>query len=362
MAAVPQASGEAAAPPSSPPSRLERRDSMRSGIGAYPSAVVAQYYLYTRDFRSAYAVHSDNISAAQPQPPITTTARPMSLDGENLLGMFTETEIAAGVPYLVFGPSDDPDENNEPRHSTHTVSSQETCETFRRAKCVRLIAGKSDPDEIKHIVYKQLLSDNIDELIFRYAGKESLPAEHISVVRNEHCLEILLKGMIGKVCGIPLTTDLVNEITSLSNSLRRNVTLHSAYHRVSRIQTFLHTIVVIKHGPDAHLRLPVHHMRNLLSAARLHLGIRDIRRDDHNYLAEIIKRSNDEAEKEYLNPRDANLRQGAAYRKHWRVRHIKPVSYYLSVEVRRKLTQIQSLTTEAGLERFQHEILSIYSR
>ena len=179
-------------------------------------------------------------------------------------------------------------------------------------------------------------------------------------VYQDKCIEILIKGFLKKFGRLQLLEELVDEISNLAKRIYINDDLDSAYDRVGRVQEFVHRKINKAHGDHAHLRLPVRGIRNLLSASRLHLNLVDIKKRDPLYLTYIIGKSEKQAYAECVNPRPFYPREGVQYKKNWRVRHIKPVSYYSSLLARKRMLAIRQIDNALPLEEFRERILLAY--
>ena len=64
---------------------------------------------------------------------------------------------------------------------------------------------------------------------------------------------------------------------------------------------------------------------------------------------------------EYFNPRVTELREGQHFIPRWRVRHIKPLSYFYTKSKRLKIARIYNLDEQLPLEEYSQAALEIYA-
>ena len=227
-------------------------------------------------------------------------------------------------------------------------------------EAIKLIAGLDNCAQIKNKLIKKIFHDNLDDMIIRYAEIESLPKEHVKIVKLNNCLEILIKGFFKKVGGFVLTSNLIDEIDSFIESIYINDDLKIVYERVSEIQRFIHENIDFKYGSNAHQKLPVKHIKNLLSASRLHLNIYDIKYMDSCPLILLIERSNEASTAEKINNKKISLPKGKKYIKNWRVRHMRPLLYFNYESVKIKIQNIYELDDKLPINEFKNNILDAY--
>jgi hypothetical protein len=232
---------------------------------------------------------------------------------------------------------------------------------WRKSKAIMLIAGLHNNDQIFNKIIKSLLYDGLEVLAKRYARSESLPLAYVQVALENEGLEILIKNYLKHEIGEVLTAERVNEIKKLSSCLHINDDLEIVYDRVSKIQSFIHKKANEKNGENAYTKLPVEETKNLLSAARLHLSIFDIKNKDINYLFNEIKASKIASLAEITNPRKVILPEGKKNIKNWRVRHLRSTTYFLPVSVRGMINEIFRIEKNLPSYEFIRRVLEIYS-
>lgn len=117
----------------------------------------------------------------------------MSCDADNLLGCFTELEIAAGVPSLVYGRSSGY-LDEEKILDDGARARGNSIDRNKESEAMRLLAGLEDKSAMRKVLYRKVLSNSIDYMIMRYAKKEELPVQYLKLVKEGSCLSILIRG------------------------------------------------------------------------------------------------------------------------------------------------------------------------
>lgn len=243
----------------------------------------------------------------------------------------------------------------------------------RRYQAAKAIAAETSVEKMKRKLIRLCHVDDLEYAMRRYAQHEDLPSEHVELCRRNNCLEILVKGILGKVAGIPITNGLAEEIGAVCQDIRVNANLDITYARVGLIQEFIHRKVQALVEENAHLTLPRKHMKNLLSAARLHLNIYDIKARDYNYLQSIRVASKtavrlEEAyagSKQPPYPRNVYW-DGSSMQKQfdikWRVRHMRPIEHYFKRRSRRAIEKIDALKPSINLARSRQRLTELYAK
>lgn len=297
----------------------------------------------------------------------------VSFDNSDMLGAFTELEIAAGVPDLAFGTNrtikgggfgydiDEEVSECDGGALTEYQSAREISATRMSEKCDSL-------EKFKVMLVNKVINEEMDYIIARYSKKEALPDIYHGLVRQDQCLEVLIKGMLGKVAKINITSSLESEVKEVVCSILLNEEMQTPYTRVGKLQRFIHGKVDEEYGESSCAKLPRVHMRNLLSAARLHLSIREISENNLKYFNHIMQKCSAEAEGEYKrDSQDASLRfvflaAGKRYYPKWKVRHLRHISYYLKESSRSLISEIQEVNNEGGFsdKDAREKLISLY--
>lgn len=139
-------------------------------------------------------------------------------------------------------------------------------------------------------------------MIKKYTQDEKLPNEYVNLAKQPNCIRILIKGFLKQKCKLDLTKELIEEIDELIQLLYLNFNLDIVYDRVGSIQEYIHTKIQEKNGKNSHFNLDQQDMKNLLSTARLHLNIYDIKNKSIDSLIDIIRKTNYFIECEYNEP------------------------------------------------------------
>ena len=273
----------------------------------------------------------------------------------------TETEIACGCRWsLLDWDGQEPDLRRDKAASVRKViSEEEAIRSDRLSKGAKLIAGLNGATQIQRRLIYQLMLENSEDAINRYLKKEGVPAIYQPLVTLDDCIETLIRGIFYKVCRMRRSADLDREIKALNNSLRENSQHLIAYERVGLIQHFIHRKVEKAFGNQS--SLPVHHMRNLLSVARLHLSLHDLVSKDEAHALLLDDLSSARAAIEYFTPTETILPEGKTYYPRWRVRHLRPLSYFYQQFWRQRILDIKKLDLCMDPQRYAELALNIYA-
>lgn len=286
----------------------------------------------------------------------------MSLDSwdDNCL---TPLERAAGVGRLLRGGTRcqcgqwecDLDHSHEPDEQKKKI---ENSEKFKAA--AKLVAGLNSNREIKLELIHKVYHDSLQSAIVRFMTKEKLPGYYATILKSSVCIDRLVEGILYKVCKIEPATTVANQISSLSSSLRKNASRLTAYDRVTHIQQFIHHTVDQHFGVGAAQSIPVIPMQNALCAARLHFNISDVIDRKSSYIEYIDTVSNASLQLEYDDPRPSTALSGKRSWPRWRVRHLRPLSYYFPKNHRATIQALKKLDENALPEDFINNAILLY--
>lgn len=274
----------------------------------------------------------------------------MSYESSGIVGCLTELEIRVGVEALL-----------ETSGWGGRLSSREVRRASLLKEVAKLIAGLENKKQIKQRLICRVMRDNVDWAISRYFEYEAIPFDYLKIVRSGDCIETLIKGIFYKVCKIRRSDLLDIEVSELCEALKKNNSLSIVYDRVGIIQKFVHGKVDKFCGEGAHDLLPVKHMRNLLSVARLHLNISDIQSKDENYAVYMDSLSKLASDFEYFHPSNPTLLPGKRIIPKWRVRHLKPLSHFYRINACETIAELQGLSEKLPLEVFATKAFEIYA-
>lgn len=198
-----------------------------------------------------------------------------------------------------------------------------------------------------------------------YAEDERLPNECVQLALQPGSLPILLKGFIKKIFKVVITEDISREIMLLCDAIYLNDELSIVYDRVGRIQKFIHKFAVVEYGFNAHHKLPHRLMRNLLSTARLHLNIMDMKYREANDLFYIFRKSKEMSDLERVNPQPAFIPEGKRFIKNWKTIHLMPLLQYQETSMVDKVIAILSINDEdyekeGGVDEVKELMIDIY--
>lgn len=275
----------------------------------------------------------------------------------------TPLERAAGVGRLLRGGSRchcgewecDLDHPHEPDERKKKI---ENSAKFKAA--AKLIAGANSNREVKLALIHKVYHDSLQSAIVRYMTKERLPGYYATILKSSDCIDRLIEGILYKVCKIEPANTLADQIVKLSSSLRKNASRLTAYDRVTNVQQFIHYTVDQRFGIGAARSIPVVPMKNALSAARLHFNIADVTDRQPSYTEYIDTVSNASLQLEYYDPRPSTALSGKRSWPRWRVRHLRPLSYYFPQNHRAAIQALKKLDENTPSEEFIHDAVILY--
>lgn len=225
----------------------------------------------------------------------------------------------------------------------------------------KLVAGLSGNREIKLALIQKVHQDSLESAVVRYMAKEGLPGYYAAILKSPICIDRLVEGVLYRVCKLKASQTLTEQIGVLSDSLRGNASRLAAYDRVTIMQQFIHRTVDQYLGVGAARAIPVLPMKNALSAARLHLGIFDVIDCGPGYVAYIDSLSTAAWQLENDEPRQSTAPFGKRSWLRWRVRHLRPLSYYYPVERRALLQALRDLDESTPSDQFVSAAILLYA-
>lgn len=261
------------------------------------------------------------------------------------LGGFTDDEIAAGVPGLVYGRSD----AYEPR--TSKVDSA----LYRAVDQVTariLVSPLQSPDAVLSRLSQYVVDGEKDAIVARYAAREQLPGEFVAAAIRPDGAVILLKGGLKKLAEIYPSPEIVASIVELNDRLHRNADQRTVYARVGDVQCFFHAMAH-QDTPGSQLDLPNRLMRHVLSAMRLHLSLRGMLGDSPGYWETIWKAEIAAAGEEAENPGAGFIPIGKRRIRLWRVPQMRPLTHFASPTARAILETLHALPRDLPLPRYR---------
>ena len=277
----------------------------------------------------------------------------MGYDDE-LRGMLSETELkhvglelARAILFSDYDGSDDDEERFDDdalRSASPFVPSAPAIDASRLKGAARIVAGLTAKSAVRAKLVQQLMREETDAAIASYLWRERIPAPYHALVRLDDCIEILVRGIFYKVMALPRKAALDAEIDRLCASLKANEEKLIAYERVGVLQRFMHEKLRVHSDAGPGERVRVAPMRCLLSVARLHLNLVDLKARDAGYAIYMDEVSSARASLEYLSPSTPPPpAEGKRIYPRWRVRHMRPLSYFYSRKARRRLSALLTL-------------------
>lgn len=259
---------------------------------------------------------------------------------------WTELEISIGLPMAmeIGWPEDefsDPSRNDEWRPS------------FNIENIEILVSGLNTPTEVRSRISQFLIENERDEISLRYAQKEGLPDEfRIASLRND-AIPILIKSYIRKILEVYPDEEVNSKIIKLTKEINENSNKRTPFERIKSIQEYIHNVADEYHGKGSHLDLPTKPTRNLLSACRLHIGLKESIAPGTIYWGGIWDSENNDSETEYNNPKAGFIPNNKKRMKWWRVPQMKPISNYASRETRMILKNLSEIPVAMDIDSYR---------
>lgn len=289
----------------------------------------------------------------------------MGYDDE-LRGMLSETEIehvGLGLARaILFGGYDGVDNDEErfdddaPRLASSMVPatpSAPAVDASRLKEAARIVGGLTVKSAVRAKLVQHLMRKEADAAIAWYLRRERIPAPYHALIRLDDCIEILVRGIFYKVAALPRTVALDAEVARLCASLKANGEKLIAYERVGVLQRFVHEKLHLHGDAGTVERVRVEPMRCLLSAARLHLNLVDLEARDPGYAIYMNEVSSARASLEYLSPSPPPIAvEGKRVYPRWRVRHLRPLSYFYRRKAQRRLSALLTLDIELAFDAY----------
>jgi hypothetical protein len=280
--------------------------------------------------------------------------------------MLSETEIkhvGLGLARtILFGSYDGFDDDEErfdddaPRLASPIVRatpSAPAVDASRLKDAARIVAGLTTKSAVRAKLVQQLMREETDAAIASYLRHERIPAPYHALIRLDGCIEILVRGIFYKVAALPRKAALDAEVARLCGSLKANAEKLIAYDRVGVLQRFVHEKLRLHGDAGTVERVRVEPMRCLLSVARLHLNLVDLEARDPGYAIYMNEVSSARAALEYLRPSPPPLAvEGKRVYPRWRVRHLRPLSYFYRPKARRRLSALLTLDIELAFDAY----------
>lgn len=279
--------------------------------------------------------------------------------------MLSETEIehvglglARAILFGDYDGSDDEErfDDDAPRSASPVVPaipSPPAVDASRLKEAARIVAGLTAKSEVRAKLVHHLMREETDVAIASYLRRERIPAAYHALVRLEDCIEILVRGIFYKVAALPRKGALDAEVVRLCASLKANAEKLIAYERVGVLQRFVHEKLRLHGEAGTGERVRVEPMRCLLSVARLHLNLVDLEACDAGYAIYMDEVSTARASLEYLSPSPPPPAvEGKRVYPRWRVRHLRPLSYFYRRKARRRLSALMALDIDLAFDAY----------
>jgi hypothetical protein len=281
---------------------------------------------------------------------------------DELRSILSETEIehvGLGLARaILFGGNDEEEAFGDDSASAASpigsvLSSPHALDPARLKEAARIVAGITAKSAVRAKLVHRLMREETDAAIASYLWRERIPIAYHALIRLDDCIEILVRGIFYKVAALPRKAALDAEVARLCASLKANEEKLIVYERVGVLQRFVHEKLRLHGHAGTRERARVEPMRCLLSVARLHLNLVDLEARDAEYAVYINEASSARASLEYLSPSvPPPAVEGKRVYPRWRVRHLRPLSYFYRRKARRRLSALLALDIELAFDAY----------
>ena len=331
-----------------------------------------------------------------------------------LRGMFTEDEIAYGLPGIIFGDYDDYQEEDEYKDAEFDIrnnlvegnkkyeevlekiieelyqkiekngfNAQYVVDSYnkylietnqktirnnflidldKKISAIKKLNKDFSHDEIFYIIYKMNVMDDKDNILNRYFNKERLPKDYYFLVQNKGALNILLSRLFTKLLG-ELNVNIQKKIEDICELIYINELLRTPYSRVGDIQKIIHEVVDHELGYEFHKQLDKEVIRVFLSICRLHINFYDFKYRDYIYFNNIEEKCYHESILWLEGIKEKKLTQKLTVYEYLRGIYLMPISYYRTIKSREHndLIEFASKLKNIDLNQYQEIMIEIYS-
>lgn len=281
---------------------------------------------------------------------------------------FTDLEMAAGIPDLVYGQDIDTGSLDEDKNTMlppqrdhqdilklYSDEDNEIVSSFSLLKLkshfLNKILNCQSTSAIERYLKDEVKKLYIDRLALVYFKEEKLDCSLIKFAKSENCLEEILKNVLFKHSEIPFRDELQNSIKKEVEKIHSSKL--STYYKTGMIQAFIHNTINDYYDTNAaHLLLSTDVMRTALSITRLNIFIYSILTKSQSDLAKEIAQAHEEAEREKQKNTDTRILNKKKYILNWKVRHLKPLNVMLDYDYKPKeIHEVFSCLLEQILEK-----------
>lgn len=268
---------------------------------------------------------------------------------------FTEDEIRAGVPALVYGTEKQDDQlNGEDDNELNKEKpdyKNEYLEHYKRIvllRCLKKCANCKESQKIIEIFIKEIHKELIHSVIKKFREKHPTRRALCNISAEDNGLHIIISGYLKKYLSIyPNNNDLQHLVAHVTSSQ------DLIYDRVGLVQTFIHTKIQEKYGKDSHRIIDRKLIQEILNACRLHLLLNNLKKMNHIELLErgdMVREhlyDNSLSEAESWKP----VRAGARHIPLWKSKNIKEVYSFIEPEVKSCIGRLNNHGKENNLDR-----------
>jgi len=227
-------------------------------------------------------------------------------------------------------------------------------------KITKLIASMDSNIKIKNAVIKKLFLGNLDYMIDIYSRQEHLPPSYVNIAKQPDCLEILIRGFLKNEGNFILSSEIIDEINLFATDIQLNINFDIVYNRVQKIQEFLHHKVDEHNGNNSHLNLYPKTIKNLLSSARLHLNLQDIKSTNTDLLIHLVAESEKASNEEKVSPSTMISSSNDMYISSKKIRDLRSLIDFGYNNVGNKIYNITQLEIYTSLDNFKDKIIDVY--
>ena len=232
----------------------------------------------------------------------------------------------------------------------------------RQISIINLISGLSTNKEIKEKTIKHLILYDIEKASISYMRKENLPLEYFNITKQNNGLVILLKIFLKNKCYITLTKEYITNIEDVAKYIYSKKTMIT-YDKVTIFRNFIHKKIIEYYGVNSHLELNKTDMKNILSSARLHIELLNIKQLKSFDLILLIKKHDERAKQESIKPiKPIFLLTNQKYEPYWKVKnnHIQSPFEQLVYSKLKLISKINNIKMIQPIDDYKQNIIDVF--
>lgn len=253
---------------------------------------------------------------------------------------WTELEISSGIPSLVWGDG----------------GCAREIDVKSRFNIEDMVSKGWDVPEVRCLVSKALTDGSHYYMAKRYSDRERLPYDFQLAAKESRAISILIKGLMKKGMSLFPGRILNNEISQLEHMVSRVLVGSTVYDRVGMIQNYIHLKADELWGEGGRNELPSNLMKNVLSAARLHLELDGMINHPREYWCRVWDAERRQIEVELLSPAEGFIVPGKTKQLVWRSSKMVPLTNFSGRKIREALVNISRIPMDTEIGRYRKKL------